>query len=46
MATEAIAALVTAAQSGDRRALDTLLSRHLPLLYGVIGRPGHRSGRG
>jgi RNA polymerase sigma factor (sigma-70 family) len=30
--------LVVAAQRGERRALDELVSRHLPLLYNVVGR--------
>ncbi|GAA0904147.1 sigma-70 family RNA polymerase sigma factor [Virgisporangium aurantiacum] len=33
-----VAALVRAAQAGDRAALDALLGIHLPLLYNVIGR--------
>jgi RNA polymerase sigma factor (sigma-70 family) len=30
--------VVIAAQRGDRRALDTLLSQYLPLLYNIVGR--------
>ncbi|GAA5187086.1 hypothetical protein GCM10023322_34620 [Rugosimonospora acidiphila] len=32
------AALVRAAQAGDRRALETLLGAYLPLVYNVVGR--------
>lgn len=32
------AELVTAAQRGDHTAVDTLLSRHLPLIYNIVGR--------
>jgi RNA polymerase sigma factor (sigma-70 family) len=31
-------AMVTAAQAGNRRALDRLLADHLPLVYNVVGR--------
>ncbi|GAA4601254.1 RNA polymerase sigma factor (sigma-70 family) [Actinoplanes octamycinicus] len=33
-----VAALVTAAQRGDRAALDRLVARHLPLVYDLVGR--------
>ncbi|MFF1701883.1 sigma-70 family RNA polymerase sigma factor [Streptomyces sp. NPDC058252] len=32
------AALVRAAQAGDQRALDTLVSDYLPLIYNIVGR--------
>ena len=33
-----VAELVTAAQNGDRRALDRLITTHLPLVYNIVGR--------
>jgi len=33
-----VAELVAAAQNGDRRALDQLITTHLPLVYNIVGR--------
>ncbi|MFE5031836.1 sigma-70 family RNA polymerase sigma factor [Streptomyces sp. NPDC056683] len=35
---DAYAAVVSAAQAGDQRALDVLVADHLPLVYNVVGR--------
>ncbi|MBB5867958.1 RNA polymerase sigma factor (sigma-70 family) [Allocatelliglobosispora scoriae] len=38
MAPASETSLVTAAQAGDRQAMETLFAEHLPLVYNVIGR--------
>ncbi|WIM93493.1 sigma-70 family RNA polymerase sigma factor [Actinoplanes oblitus] len=38
MVDDEVATLVTAAQRGDRAALDRLVARHLPLIYDLVGR--------